>query len=172
MYAPRASASTSSGWAYSRSIRSRTRRSRARSRRCCAAAGLLVTCAIMPLRPPCSPARPSRSPRPSGALRMETGPVHVGARFLDLRIQGEPVVDLAFRGTGLGGIVEVQERELHRSSSKSFTRPPGESTHRRLRNNAVSTKYREGVFSEDEMRRPILRAVPCARVCNTYELQM
>src|SRR5215216_6383134 len=50
MYAPRASASTSSGWTYSRSIRSRTRRSRARSRRCCAAAGLLVTCAIMPRR--------------------------------------------------------------------------------------------------------------------------
>src|SRR5215211_135215 len=50
MYAPRASASTSSGWAYSRSIRSRTRRSHARSRRCCAAAGLLVTCAIMPRR--------------------------------------------------------------------------------------------------------------------------
>jgi hypothetical protein len=24
----------------------------------------------------------------------------------------------------------------------------------------------EEVFSEDEMRRPILRAVPCARVCN------
>ena len=44
MCAPRASASTSSGCAYSRSIRSRTRRSRARSRRCCAAAGLLVIC--------------------------------------------------------------------------------------------------------------------------------
>src|SRR6202158_2133287 len=43
MYAPRASASTSSGCAYSRSIRSRARRSRARSRRCCAAAGVLVT---------------------------------------------------------------------------------------------------------------------------------
>ena len=43
MCAPRASASTSSGCAYSRSIRSRTRRSRARSRRCCASAGLLVT---------------------------------------------------------------------------------------------------------------------------------
>ena len=39
MCAPRASASTSSGCAYSRSIRSRTRRSRARSRRCCSAAG-------------------------------------------------------------------------------------------------------------------------------------
>src|SRR5215208_4821233 len=37
MWASRASASTSSGCAYSRSIRSRTRRSRARSRRCCAA---------------------------------------------------------------------------------------------------------------------------------------
>ena len=48
MCAPRASASTSSGCAYSRSIRSRTRRSRARSRRCCSSAGLLVTCAIVP----------------------------------------------------------------------------------------------------------------------------
>src|SRR5215218_6971331 len=43
MYTPRASASTSSGWAYSRSIRSRTRRSSARSRRRCAEAGLLLT---------------------------------------------------------------------------------------------------------------------------------
>jgi hypothetical protein len=43
---------------------------------------------------------------------------------------------------GLGLIVEVQECDLHRSYSKSFTRPPGESTHRRLRNNAVSTKCR------------------------------
>ena len=43
MFTPRASASTSSGCAYSRSIRSRTRRSSARSRRCCAAAGLLIT---------------------------------------------------------------------------------------------------------------------------------
>ena len=43
---------------------------------------------------------------------METGPVHVGARFLDLRIQGGPAADLAFRGTDLGGIVEVPEREL------------------------------------------------------------
>jgi hypothetical protein len=43
MCAPRASASTSSGCAYSRSIRSRTRRNHTRSRRCCAAAGLLVT---------------------------------------------------------------------------------------------------------------------------------
>src|SRR5579864_1307555 len=38
MCAPRASASTSSGCAYSRSIRSRTRRSHARSRRCCVSA--------------------------------------------------------------------------------------------------------------------------------------
>src|SRR3954449_12248707 len=48
MLTPRASASTSSGWAYSRSIRSRTRRSRARSRRCSASAGLLVTCVFYP----------------------------------------------------------------------------------------------------------------------------
>src|SRR5690348_10021764 len=46
MCTPRASASTSSGWAYSRSIRSRTRRSSARSRRCCASAGLPVICAV------------------------------------------------------------------------------------------------------------------------------
>src|SRR3954451_21228818 len=48
MCASRASASTSSGCAYSRSIRSRTRRSRARSLRCCSAAGRLVTCDIVP----------------------------------------------------------------------------------------------------------------------------
>src|SRR6266436_8582104 len=42
MCAPRASASTSSGCAYSRSIRSRTRRSRARSLRRCAAAGARI----------------------------------------------------------------------------------------------------------------------------------
>src|SRR4029453_8936621 len=48
MCAPRASASTSSGCAYSRSIRSRTRRSRARSRRGWADAGLLVTREIVP----------------------------------------------------------------------------------------------------------------------------
>src|ERR687894_450525 len=51
MYAPRASASTSSACAYSRSIRSRTRRSRARSRRCCAAAGVLGPPAVIPPRP-------------------------------------------------------------------------------------------------------------------------
>jgi hypothetical protein len=27
-------------------------------------------------------------------------------------------------------------------------------------------------FSEDEMRRPIPRAVPCVRVCNMYELHI
>src|SRR5438067_1966360 len=43
MFTPLASASTSSGCAYSRSIRSRTRRSRARSRRCCTSAGRLIT---------------------------------------------------------------------------------------------------------------------------------
>src|SRR4051812_22731115 len=54
MCTPRASASTSSGWACSRSIRSRTRRSSARSRSCsCVAgprAGLLGTSEIVPLR--------------------------------------------------------------------------------------------------------------------------
>src|SRR6476659_1829530 len=50
MFTPRASASTSSGCAYSRSIRSRTRRSSARSRRCCASPGVLLTRAIVPRR--------------------------------------------------------------------------------------------------------------------------
>src|SRR5438309_9431640 len=54
MCAPRASASTSSGCAYSRSIRSRTRRSRARSRRCWAAAGVLVTWTIVPCGTQCA----------------------------------------------------------------------------------------------------------------------
>ena len=51
MCAPRASASTSSGWAYSRSIRSRTRRRRARSRRRSASPGLVVTTAMVPCPP-------------------------------------------------------------------------------------------------------------------------
>src|SRR6188472_3454279 len=50
MLTPRASASTSSGSAYSRSIRSRTRRSSASSRRCCASSSLLVTSVIVPSR--------------------------------------------------------------------------------------------------------------------------
>src|SRR3954470_10487693 len=58
MCAPRASASTSSGCAYSRSIRSRTRRSRARSRRCSAAAGVPVTCEIMAPRAGVAGVRP------------------------------------------------------------------------------------------------------------------
>src|SRR5215210_600787 len=58
MCASRASASTSSGCAYSRSIRSRTRRSSARSRRCCAVAGPPVTatsCHVAPESPPSGP---------------------------------------------------------------------------------------------------------------------
>src|SRR5829696_4370033 len=43
MFTPRASASTSNGCAYSRSIRSRTRLSSVRSRRCWASSGRLVT---------------------------------------------------------------------------------------------------------------------------------
>src|ERR1700733_691717 len=48
MFASRASASMSSGCAYSRSMRSRTRRSLARSRRCWSSVDLLATCAIVP----------------------------------------------------------------------------------------------------------------------------
>src|SRR5258705_6375916 len=47
MFTPRASASTSSGCAYSRSILSRTRRSSLRSRRRCSSAGVLLTCEIV-----------------------------------------------------------------------------------------------------------------------------
>src|SRR3989442_5851633 len=47
MCTPRASASTSSGCSYSRSIRSRTRRSRARSRRCCVEAAWGLTPAAL-----------------------------------------------------------------------------------------------------------------------------
>src|SRR4051812_29401253 len=54
MCTPRASASTSSGCAYSRSIRSRTRRSHARSRRCCAVAGVGVTYENLPPGGPAS----------------------------------------------------------------------------------------------------------------------
>jgi hypothetical protein len=70
MWAPRASASTSSGWAYSRSIRSRTRRNRARSRRCCAVAGLLVTCEIVPRR--AGVAQRRRRPTPLRPARRRT----------------------------------------------------------------------------------------------------
>src|SRR3954469_24515715 len=47
MCTPRASASTSSGSAYSRSIRSLTWRNSRRSRRCCSEARVLVTSAIV-----------------------------------------------------------------------------------------------------------------------------
>src|ERR1700722_18971551 len=69
MCAPRASASTSSGCAYSRSIRSRTRRSRARSRRCCADADVLVTCKIVP----CHRCRARVLAKPADYARAWTG---------------------------------------------------------------------------------------------------
>src|SRR6478609_6268855 len=69
MFTPRASASTSRGWAYSRSIRSRTRRSSARSRRFWDSDGLLVTCAIVPRRSP----RRVRSAHQAGAGRRLRG---------------------------------------------------------------------------------------------------
>src|SRR5690242_3629616 len=64
MCAPRASASTSSGCAYSRSIRSRTRRICARSRSCCAAADLLVTLSMLSIR----------HPAPGRLGRLDAGP--------------------------------------------------------------------------------------------------
>src|SRR3954452_19100071 len=68
MCAPRASASTSSGWAYSRSIRSRTRRSSARSRRCWVSAEVRVTPQIVPCRPASAELR---------ALALEQPPLRV-----------------------------------------------------------------------------------------------
>src|SRR5690242_7224268 len=67
MFTPRASASTLSGWANSRSIRSRTRRSRARSRRCCAEAALLVTPAMVPRRTDSPAPAPPPSPGATAA---------------------------------------------------------------------------------------------------------
>ena len=71
MCTPRASASTSSGCAYSRSILSRTRRSRARSRRCCVVAGLLVTARLCHVAPglPSAAGVPPHSQAGDGARR-------------------------------------------------------------------------------------------------------
>src|SRR5690242_9387620 len=92
MWAPRASASTSSGCAYSRSIRSFTRRSRARSLRF--AADLLLTCEIVP-RPGSEMHRSTRC----RASRTDRGSVLPPRRRLQL-------VD-ALRGLGLGQPAEV-----------------------------------------------------------------
>src|SRR3954464_1757740 len=85
MCTPRASASTSRGCAYSRSIRSRTRRSRARSRRCCAAVAVRVTWAMVP-----RPAAASEAEHPRGVVLEDQRPDLV----LDLqrREVGEPAV--------------------------------------------------------------------------------
>ena len=70
MCAPRARASTSSGWAYSRSIRSRTRRSHARSCRCWASALGVVTCGIVPRPVGCA----QRGRQPIEASPVDPGP--------------------------------------------------------------------------------------------------
>src|SRR3954463_12083238 len=104
MCSPLASASTSSGCAYSRSIRSRTRRSRARSRRCCAVAGEPVMSGIVPRRA----VTMSRSPPTSSLLErtepraaVELGDDSFAARSLAeepdapriaLRAAGEPAI--------------------------------------------------------------------------------
>src|SRR4051794_25246155 len=83
MWAPRASASTSSGWAYSRSIRSRTRRSRTRSRRSCVAPLLtrpIVPRTHMPTPLPSSRAHVGREVLPGeGGARAD----QVGGRALE-----------------------------------------------------------------------------------------
>ena len=85
MCTPRASASTSSGCAYSRSIRSRTRRSSARSRRCCASADVLVTSRIVPQSTGQEPnPYPScAGSRPRSRLVPTTAPTSSGLRSAD-----------------------------------------------------------------------------------------
>ncbi len=63
MCASRARASTSSGCAYSRSIRSRTRRSHARSRRRWTSGALVLTCQIVPRMIRCVVFRPAHRER-------------------------------------------------------------------------------------------------------------
>src|SRR6185295_13258557 len=104
MCAPRASASTSSGWAYSRSIRSRTRRSRARSLRSCVAAGLLLTYEIVP-----------RASRSRADVRREVlagergaGGDEVGGRALE----DDPAAVVAGAGTEVDDPVGVRHDRL------------------------------------------------------------
>src|SRR5215218_2546296 len=108
MCAPRASASTSSGCAYSRSIRSRTRRSRARSRRCSSPAVLLVTSEIVPreycLR--CERGEPDPERRRSGAGASGADRRGSAGRRGHARRQGAPRTDLGADPAGraaLGG---------------------------------------------------------------------
>ena len=96
MCAPRASASTSSGCAYSRSIRSRTRRSHARSRRCFAAAGLLVTREIVPHRTDQRSSADARRWCPALSAQAAAG--------VDLLVPPRPARDApACRGLGSAG---------------------------------------------------------------------
>src|SRR4051794_25663139 len=94
MCTPRASASTSSGCAYSRSIRSRTRRSRARSLRRSASEGL-GTCQMV-ARPAgaaqrrCAPTRPFPSQGP-GAQATVKG--HISDRY---RLEGDVVMEMTW----------------------------------------------------------------------------
>src|SRR5919202_604817 len=103
MCAPRASASTSSGWAYSRSIRSRTRRSSARSRRCCSVAALpVVTYDIVPRRSGADVRREvlSRERRAAGD--------EVGGRALE----DDPAAVVAGAGTKVDDPVGVRHDRL------------------------------------------------------------
>src|SRR4029453_14541915 len=104
MLTPRASASTSSGWAYSRSIRSRTRRNSARSRRCCDEADLLVTTRS------CHVSRQAREPHTVAHTRGSDagGNASPGAACL----------------AGGGGLDEDVDREDHVTLSIRLLGPP------------------------------------------------
>src|SRR4029453_3474999 len=102
MLTPRASASTSSGWAYSRSIRSRTRRNSARSRRCCDEADLLVTTRS------CHVSRQAREPHTvahtrgsdAGGNASPGAACLAGGGGLDEDVDGEDYVTLSIRLLG------------------------------------------------------------------------
>ena len=102
MCTPRASASTFNGCAYSRSIRSRTRRNRARSRRCCSAPALVVTSQIVPRRT-------DRPRRPRAAVTERDGrgsrsPGWLYARGVEPLQADDPTLVGRFRVVGRLGV--------------------------------------------------------------------
>src|SRR6204780_292311 len=110
MCASRASASTSSGWAYSRSIRSRTRRRRARSLRCWAAASLLVTARSWHIR-----SRSPQGPRSAADVGREVlagdggaGGDELGGRALE----DDPAAVVAGAGAEIDDPVGVRHHSL------------------------------------------------------------
>src|ERR1700689_36584 len=110
MCASRASASTSSGWAYSRSIRSRTRRRRARPLRCWAAGSLLVTARSWHIR-----SRSPQGPRSAADVGREVlagdggaGGDELGGRALE----DDPAAVVAGAGAEIDDSVGVRHHSL------------------------------------------------------------